>query len=226
MLVTLTERWQEAYPGAALGILALNEAANPGYDERFHQTKLAIEAQLRARFAGQDRAAIKALPTIQAYNAYYKKFSKSYHVQLQLESVAFKAKSIPDVACLVEAMFVAELKNWLLTAGHDLDRLVPPLRMDVAAGEEPFASLRGETLHLKAGDMYIADGDGIISTILYGPDERTQIRPETRRALYTVYAPPGVSADLVRLHLEDIRDNVLIFAPQAKTEQLEVYSAR
>ena len=58
---------------------------------------------------------------IQAYAAYYERFNKTYHVQLQLESVALKGKSIPRVSALVEAMFMAELENLLLTAGHDLD---------------------------------------------------------------------------------------------------------
>ena len=46
---------------------------------------------------------------IPAYNACYKGFKKTYHVQLQLESVALKGRSIPRVAALMEAMFMAEL---------------------------------------------------------------------------------------------------------------------
>ena len=83
-----------------------------------------LQAELRAKFAGKDRAAITALETIRAYAAYYKHFDKTYHVQLQLESIVFKGKAIPSVAALVETMFMAEVKNMLLTAGHDLDKLL------------------------------------------------------------------------------------------------------
>jgi hypothetical protein len=36
--------------------------------------------------------------------------------------VALKGKAIPRQAALVEAMFMAELENLILTAGHDLVR--------------------------------------------------------------------------------------------------------
>ena len=81
---------------------------------------------------------MEAIPSLQVYDAYYKRFKKTYHVQLQLESIAFKGKSIPSVAALVEAMFMAEVKNMLLTAGHDLDTLQLPARLDVTKGDEVY----------------------------------------------------------------------------------------
>ena len=119
--------WHSAFPGAHAGILVMRGVSNPAHHAELELRKGALEESLRARFAGQDRAAIKALPAIQAYQAYYKRFDKTYHIQLQLESVALKGKPIPRVAALVEAMFMAELKNLLLTAGHDLDRLQLPI---------------------------------------------------------------------------------------------------
>ena len=75
----------------------------------------------------RDRPALLSHPVLQAYDAYYRQFKKTYHVQLQLESILFKGKSIPSVAALVEAMFMAEMNDLLLTAGHDLDALhLPP----------------------------------------------------------------------------------------------------
>lgn len=44
----------------------------------------------------------------------------------------------PSVAALVEAMFIAELKNLLLTAGHDLDAVELPLKLDIARGGERY----------------------------------------------------------------------------------------
>jgi DNA/RNA-binding domain of Phe-tRNA-synthetase-like protein len=197
----------------------VNPERHPALDKR----KQELETQLRARFSGHDRAALKALPTIQAYNNYYKRFKKSYHVQLQLESVALKGKSIPRVAALVEAMFAAELKNLLLTAGHDLEAVQMPVRLDVARGTERYICLNGQEQQLKAGDMMIADAQGVISSVIYGPDRRTQITSETRQVLFTVYAPPGIGEQAVYDHLQDIQANVLLFAPEAHVELLEVY---
>jgi DNA/RNA-binding domain of Phe-tRNA-synthetase-like protein len=127
------------------------------------------------------------------------------------------------VAALVESMFMAEMQDLLLTAGHDLDVLQLPLRLDIATGSETYTLLRGEEQVLKPGDMLISDQAGVISSIVYGPDRRTQITPETRNAVFTVYAPPGIAEQTVMEHLEHIRDNVLVFAPQAGVELLKVY---
>lgn len=140
----------------------------------------------------------------------------------QLASIVYKGKPIPSVATLVEAMFMAEIKNGLLTAGHDLDLLQPPVTLDVAGGEERYTLLRGQAQGCKAGDMLMADQAGVISSIVYGPDERTQITAATRRVLFAVYAPAGIAAGAVQAHLQDIRDYVLIVAPAAQVQMMQV----
>jgi DNA/RNA-binding domain of Phe-tRNA-synthetase-like protein len=113
----------------------------------------------------------------------------------------------------------------LLTAGHDLDVLHLPLMLDVATGEESYILLGGSPQTIKPGDMLIRDGQGIVSSIIYGPDQRTQITAGTRSAIFTIYAPPGIRPQDVSWQLEEIRDNVLVIAPQARVELLEVYGA-
>ncbi len=222
----VSEAWKRAYPGAAVGVLVMRNVLNPERHAALDKRKEELENQLRARFSDYDRAALKALPTIQAYNDYYKRYKKTYHVQLQLESVVFKGKPIPRVAALVEVMFVAELKNLLLTAGHDLGAIQMPVKIDVAEGSECYVRLNGEEQELKPGDMMIADAKGVISCVLCGPDRRTRITPETRQALFTVYAPPGIGEQAVHDHLQDIQANVLLVAPQADVELLEVYGTK
>jgi DNA/RNA-binding domain of Phe-tRNA-synthetase-like protein len=160
---------------------------------------------------------------LQAYHAFYKRFKKTYHVQLQLESIVLKGKSIPRVAALVEAMFMAELKDLLLTAGHDLEKVRQPVGIQVAGSGERFVRMNGQEQELKAGDMYIADTEGVLSSVIYGPARRAQIRPETRQVLFTVYAPPGISADAVREHLEGMQANVQLVTPGAELISLAVY---
>ncbi len=221
----VSSTWKTAYPGACIGVLAMHDVTNPANCPPLDKRKTALEEQLRARFQGQDRAAIRALPTLAAYAAYYRHFKKTYHVQLQLESIALKGKSIPRVAALVEAMFVSELQNLLLTAGHDLDIVKDPIQIRVSNGNESYLRINGQEQELKKGDMYIRDGEGILSSIIYGPDHRTQITEETRNVLFTVYAPRGIDEPTVLAHLRDIRDNVHLVAPQAQVALLETYKA-
>lgn len=218
----VTETLRVAYPGAHAGFLVMLDVENPARHVGLEGVKQALEERLRAQFAGQDRRALETFGPIPAYAAYYKQFDKTYHVLAQLASIAFKGKAIPSVAALVEAMFMAEVKNCLLTAGHDLDRLQLPLTVGLAGGEESYTLLRGQPQGLKAGDMFMADRAGVISSILYGPDERTQITAATHNVLFAVYAPAGVDVQAVQAHLRDIRDYVLIVAPAAQVQALEV----
>jgi hypothetical protein len=88
-----------------------------------------------------------------------------------------------------------------------------------------FTMLNGREQVLKPGDMMMADGLGVISSVLYGPDQRTRIVPATHSVLFTVYAPAGIEEPMLRQHLRDIESNVRLVAPEAETELLEVYGA-
>jgi DNA/RNA-binding domain of Phe-tRNA-synthetase-like protein len=217
-----TEAWRQAYPTAAVGFLWMRGVSNPEEHPGLDRRKEDLEADLRQRFAGLDRAALRALPALAAYAAYYRRFDKTYHVQLQLESIVLKGRAIPRVAALVEAMFMAELNSQLLTAGHDMAFVRPPVRIDVATGSEVYGRLDGTEQVLKAGDMYIADRRGVLSSILYGPDSHSRMRPETQEVLFTVYAPPGIEPAHARAHLAEIRSLVQVVSPAAETVEQSV----
>ena len=224
-MFVVSEEWKATYPGATAGILVMRGLRNPARHPALEVRRMQVEEALRERFGGMDRAQLVATAPLGAYSVYFKRFRKTYPVQLQLESIVFKDRHIPNFSALVTAMFTAELKNQLLTAGHDFDSLQLPVTLRVADGTESFTLITGAEQSLKAGDMYMSDTAGIISVVVYGPDERTRITPDTRNALFTVYAPPGVDPAAVQAHLEDIRDNVLLVAPEAALERLEVYQA-
>jgi DNA/RNA-binding domain of Phe-tRNA-synthetase-like protein len=219
----VSDAWKMYYPDAHAGVLVMRNVTNPAQHARLDEHKLALEKQLREQYAGQDRAAIARQPILQAYKVYYQRFDKTYHVQLQLESIVLKGKSIPSVAALVEAMFMAEVRNLLLTAGHDLDAVKLPITLDIAKVDDRYRTLRGQEQINKVGDMVIRDGDSILSSIVYGPDERTQITPSTRNVVFTVYAPAGIAELTVQQHLEIIQQNVQIVIPSAQTTLLRVY---
>jgi DNA/RNA-binding domain of Phe-tRNA-synthetase-like protein len=222
-IMRISEEWRKAFPGAHAGVLALRGVINPPRHAGLDERKSALESELRARYSGFNRPAFLNVPELYSYDAYYSRFKKTYHILLQLESIVLKGKPIPAVAVLVESMFMAEMEDLLLTAGHDLDVLQLPLTLDVSRGEETYTLMRGEEQTLKAGDMYIRDGKGVISSVIYGPDRRTQIRPGTKAAVFTTYAPAGIPAQAVETHLRHIRDHVLLFAPNAATEMLVVF---
>ena len=223
--IAVTEGWRETFPGGHVGVLLVGGVDNTGDAPVLEGRKREIESQLREKYAGFSRGDFLELEVLKAYRDYYKGFGQTYHVQGQLESVVHKGKSLPSVSPLVDANFAAELETLVLTAGHDADLLSAPLTLDVTQGGEPFTQMNGSARSLKPGDMMMADGEGIVCTILYGQDARTPISPKTRRALYVAYAPPGLPAAAVRGQLEAVLENILLFAPEAGVEMLEIYSA-
>jgi DNA/RNA-binding domain of Phe-tRNA-synthetase-like protein len=223
--VLVSQRWKTSYPGALVGVLEMSAVANPEANPALDARKQALETKLRSRFAALNRNELKSHPLIAPYTAYYKRFDKTYHVQHQLESIVFKGKAIPRAAALVEAMFMAELQNMLLTAGHDRDAIRGALGLDVASGGETYTLLSGQQQALKQGDMFIHDEEGVLSSILYGPDLRTPITPATTRVLFTVYAPVGIAQHRVREHLDTLSELVVTVSPEAEILDADVIEA-
>ena len=69
------------------------------------------------------------------------------------------------------------------------------------------------------------DEEGVISSILNGPDSRTKITNESRNLMFAVYAPAEIDKTTVLNHLKDIESSIQIFSPNAKTNLLEVFEA-
>ena len=221
-MITVNQNFSAVYPSAHVGILVMCDVENVATHPALEKRKRELEADLRSRFAEKEVQILEETPPLPAYTNYYKRFDKTYHVLGQLKSIIYKDKSIPSVSSLVESMFIAELKNGLLTAGHDLDRVKGELSVNVSNGDEHYTVMRGVDQQLKSGDMFIVDAQGILSDIIYGPDQRTQITPETKNVLFTIYAPEGIASNEVEKHLADIRDLVLLVTPNAKVEMLQV----
>jgi DNA/RNA-binding domain of Phe-tRNA-synthetase-like protein len=224
-MIELTQEWRSTHPGAAMGILIINDINFSDRPPQLEQKKMALETQLRDRYQGQDRSAILQLPVMQAYSTYYKRFRKTYHLLLQLESIIIKGKPIPKAPALVEAMFMAELESLLLTAGHDLDQINDPIIVDASSGDEVYTLLRGETVSCKTGDMVMVDPQGVFCSIIYGQDQRTRITNKTQNVLYAVYVPPGIDSDLIEGHLGDLEQNVGLISSEAKIISHQIYMA-
>jgi DNA/RNA-binding domain of Phe-tRNA-synthetase-like protein len=219
-----TESWKSAFPGAVVGVLVMSGVHNPEHSAALEPHKRRMEVDLR-RAAGSAAEDAEAERVLRAYADYYRSHGNTYHVKAQWESVAVRGKPIPGRAALVEAMFMAELKNLILTAGHDFEAVARPVHAAVTRVDDRYEVLGGRECTVGPGDMMMEDREGIISTVLHGPDRRTRITAETREVLFAVYAPAGVGEGDVRRHLEDIRSNVMLVAPEAKTELVATLSA-
>lgn len=206
----------------SIGILFMENVENVSSEDKLMLVKQELEGRIRSKYGQATREELKALHPLDTYISYYKKLGYTYHVLPQLESV-IKGKPIPAGFPLVEAMFMAEMKNMLLTAGHDLDKIKTPASLKVSTGSESYTTLNGRSVTTIQNDLMIADQEGVISSILRGPDQRTAITSQTTRVVYMVYAPFGVEEHLVREHLGDIEAYVRIASENSVTGLNEVF---
>ena len=223
--IAASEEWRSAHPGALIGLLELSGAENTQPSPELDQVKRETEASLRQRYAGFTRQDFLSLPVMAAYERYYRRFDKTYHVLLQLESIVMKGKSLPHVSPLVDANFTAEVETLVLTAGHDVARLEGEVVMDVSLPGERMLQMNGTDKVILAGDMVMRDEMGICCSILYGQDNRSPITSETHSVLYVAYAPSGVGAAAVQAQLTMIDAHVRLFSPQARVEQMRLLEA-
>ena len=223
--ISSTNEWRIAHPGAVIGLLELsgvdNSRPSPELDERKRET----EARLRERYQGFARADFLSLPVMAAYQKYYKRFTKTYHVLLQLESIVLKGKSLPDVSPLVDANFTAEVDTLVLTAGHDVAKLVSPVLMDVSREGDQITRMNGIPKDMDAGDMVMRDATGVVCSIIYGQDNVSPITSATTHVLYVAYAPAGVPPETVEAQLQKIEENVRLFCPSTRVEQCRLLTA-
>lgn len=217
--IRTSQEWHDAWKGAMFGVLEISSVENllalPELDDR----KRDIERRLRERYSGFSRQEFSTLPVMAEYIRYYKRFEKTYHVLLQVESLVLKGKNLPSVSLLVDANFMAEVETLVLSAGHDGDKLKGDVVLDVAREGEQFVQMGGAVKTIPARDMIMRDEAGVCCSILYGQDDRSPITPETTHVLYVAYVPPGVPEDAVERHFTQITEVVSRFSPKAVVEQ-------
>ena len=223
--ITESNEWLAKHPGATIGLLELSGIDNSQPSAKLDERKREVESQLRERYQGFSRKDFLSLPVMSEYEAYYKRFDKTYHVQLQIESIVLKGKNLPNVSPLVDSNFAAEVQTLILTAGHDVSKLRRPVTIDVSCDGDEITQMNGSTKPIRAGDMIMKDSEAVCCSIIYGQDNRSPITPSTTHVLYVAYAPAGIPEEVVHAQLQGIEENVRRFSPGVTVEQNRLLKA-
>jgi len=202
MKIVLTPELKSLYPEAVLGSLIVRDVPNRKRHEALEGRKRGLEREIREVYVDVEEDS-----TIQSYSAFFKRWGKTYPIAFQIRTIK-RGGRFPQVSVLVDSMFMAELKNRILTSGHDLDAIQGDLSFDVSDGGERYLKLNGKEQELKKNDVILRDEDGILASVLYGPARRTAITPETENALYFAWCPYGMGEGSITSHLNDIHSNL------------------
>lgn len=219
-MIIFDKNIEQIYPGTQLGVLIVKGISQKAECKK--EDEVIFLNALRKKYEGVTRKELKTQSPVDAYAAYYKRFGQSYHLLAQLDSMLRGEKTCASKSPLLQSMFFNELESMLLTAGHDLNKLKPPLHLNLAAGNECYQSISGRELTAAAGDMIMSDSTRVFSSILKGPDYDTRLTPDTRDVLLTIYAPPGIDAFKVKTALVRLEERIRAFAPDSITEILQV----
>ena len=215
MQINLTNRLKETYPDSIFGSLIIRKVPNRKKHEVLEDQKRFLEKYIREEYGEVDKDDM-----IHYYNTYFKMGKKTYPIEYQINTIK-KGGKFPQVSVLVDSMFIAELKNRILTSGHDLDEIQGDLSFDVSRGGEQYVKLNGQVQKLKKNDVILRDNAGILASILYGPARRTSITSKTKNALYFAWCPLRLDEEHVESHLDTILGNVnSVFKPVTSEIQI------
>jgi len=198
MKVSVRPELKMVYPGGVFGSLAVREAANMRQHDGLENVKRLIEKRIRDEYPEPRDDSV-----IMSYGEYFARWGKTYPIQFQIRSIK-SGKTFSKISALVDCMFMAELKNRVLTSGHDQDRVEGSLVFDLADEGEVYTKLGGMSQALDRGDIVLRDGDGVLASVLYGPAQRTSVSTGTCNPLYLAWCPGGVELELIQSHLADI----------------------
>jgi DNA/RNA-binding domain of Phe-tRNA-synthetase-like protein len=212
MRVELKPELKTLYPRAMFGSLTVKNLPNRKRHEALEGRKRLLENEIREAYPDVDEDS-----TIQSYNTYFGRWGRTYPIEFQIETVK-KGGGLPQVSVLVDSMFLAELKNRILTSGHDLDKIEGGLLFDVSDEGERYLKLNGKEQMLKGNDVVLRDEKGVLASILYGPARRTSIAHDTRNALYFAWCPYGMEEETIMTHLGDIFSNLCVVFEMVDSE--------
>jgi DNA/RNA-binding domain of Phe-tRNA-synthetase-like protein len=202
----ISDKAMTVYPSLKVAMLEVRGVPFRESAEQLESAKREHEEHIR-----KNHQELSQHNTIKTYSQFFKKFRKGYPIEFQLKSIA-EGRPLPSRNAVVEAMFMAELRNMFLTAAHDLDRVNGDLGTTVTKGSEEYVNISGKETVLKPEDIITSDSEGIISSVLYGPDRRTMVSEHTKNYLFFAYFPYGEDDENIRKHFADIVENIRIFA--------------
>ena len=215
----------EKYPNTSFGLMSAYHLDSGPDQQAWEKLRDEEINAFRSSLPDFDRKKAALTQPLAGYMQYYKRFKKTYPVLLQMESVLLKQKDLHSASLAVEVMFLAEVKNGLLVAGHDLAELSGDYALKVAKGDEELMVVSGQCRKLKEGDIFMADGRRILSSVLEGQDFQSRLTENSSEAIYCVYGMEGVGPEQFEKFFQDLKRYIQVAFPSAHFNEVSIFRA-
>ena len=132
-----------------------------------------------------------------------------------------KGRPFPEGKYNNAVAFLTELKTGCLLGSHDADMIEGDLIIYIETEKTPFPGIHGDA-HSYPGDFTCRDDGSVVVSMIAGADERTCLTDNSKHVLYFAFGTPGMAAETLERHLDQVYEYIKVLAPAAKT-QLHMY---
>jgi hypothetical protein len=178
----------------------------------------ALSISLEAGYYDSDRPS--ATRCMNAFESFFTQ--NGFCSPLAAQFMAFRKKGLPAANPLVRALLISEIRTGILMGVQDSAAMKGPLICDVAREGETFPGMRAE-VRCQKGEIVLRDSDGIIATLLQGPDRRTRITKSTRDVVFFIFSVPGISIGDINGGIETVQS---LLKPACNSVTAHIYGGQ
>ena len=203
-LFSMSDKYQEKYPGVGFGLTLISgcrDASNPpGFDQ--YKRKLLRKMRKRETLA-------HITERIEIYNRFFQSFGFDCPLPKHLHRTI--NSGFPRYSLYVDAHFMAEMCAGILVAVTDFNSFNGNLTLDVAAEGEQCAGMGSREFICRDGEIVLRDEKEIVCVLCQGADEKTRVREETADVLFYAYAVPSIAGQYLKEGLTIAADTLVEF---------------
>ncbi len=188
---SLSEKYQETYPGVGFGLTLISGCREAVKPEGFAPYRKKCLRKMRKR-----ETLAQITQRIEMYDTFFQNFDYACPLTRHLKRTV--NSGFPLYSLFVDAHFMAEMCAGILVAVTDADTFDGGLMLDVAETGETCNGMGGRLFTMKPNEIVLRDEKEIVCVLCQGADEKTRVQKSTTNVLFYAYAVPGIDNE----HLE------------------------
>ena len=212
---SLSERYQEIYPGVGFGLTLINSCREAGSPEGFAPYKKKYLRKMRKR-----ETLAQITERVKIYDTFFQQFGYPCPLTKHLKRTV--NSGFPMYSLFVDAHFMAEMCAGILVAVTDADKFDGGLTLDVAEAGETCKGMGGRLFVMREEEIVLRDEKEIVCVLCQGADEKTRVTEDTTNVLFYAYAVPGIESDHLRNGLSVAAETLAEFG-DGSIEGINIY---